>query len=68
MVSVVKRQSAAHHFVHNDTDAPPIYRSAVIVVFEYFWGEILRRTAKRFGGPSFDIGFRVNIYLGQVIL
>lgn len=34
MVLVVKRQTAAHHLIHDDTQAPPVHRPAVVVIFQ----------------------------------
>jgi len=33
MVLVVERQTAAHHLIHNYTEAPPVHRPAVVIIF-----------------------------------
>lgn len=48
VIAVVERQTATHELVHDDAEAPPVHRSAVVVVFEHFRSEVFRRSAECF--------------------
>lgn len=44
VVAVVEGQAAAHHFIHDDTGAPPVDGQAVVVVLQHFGREIFCKT------------------------
>ena len=60
MVMIVEGQPATHHFIHDDSHAPPVDSSAVVVILQHLGGQILWGAAKGLGGAA-----KVDVFFAQ---
>ena len=53
-VTTVEGGKSVHHFVGDNSKAPPVYRTTVVLFFEYLGGEVLRGTTECSGSVTWS--------------